>query len=74
MNLPSPSFPLDQFGPYLEDHVYEPAEDSFLLLDALQDHVRPSLHQPLICLEIGTGSGAIIVALKKALGSNCICM
>ena len=74
MNLPSPSFPQDQFASFLSDHVYEPAEDSFLLLDALQENVRPSIHRPLICLEIGTGSGAIIVALKKALGSDCICM
>lgn len=50
------------------DHVYEPSEDTFLLLDALELDL-PSLldRKPLICLEIGPGSGIIISALSKYL-------
>lgn len=74
MNLPSPQFPLEKFAPFFENSVYEAAEDSFLLLDALEENIKACVKKPLICLEVGTGSGAIIVALKKALGSACVCM
>ncbi|GAK63842.1 s-adenosyl-L-methionine-dependent methyltransferase [Moesziomyces antarcticus] len=54
--------------------VYEPAEDSFALLDALEadaDALRTSLGTSApLCVEIGSGSGVITAFLAQILGAT----
>ncbi|KXN70925.1 S-adenosyl-L-methionine-dependent methyltransferase [Conidiobolus coronatus NRRL 28638] len=52
------------------DQIYEPAEDTFALLDALEnDYEYLNSIKPAICLEIGTGSGCVVSFLGKILDS-----
>ncbi|TFK57611.1 S-adenosyl-L-methionine-dependent methyltransferase [Heliocybe sulcata] len=54
------------------EHVYEPAEDTFILLDALeQDAEYLRSVRPKICLEIGSGSGCVSSFLGTVLGGTC---
>jgi len=53
-------------------NVYEPAEDTYLFLDALwheRDFLKITLC-PNICVEIGSGTGTLIVALAQLLGGK----
>ncbi|GAB1603162.1 methyltransferase N6AMT1-like [Argonauta hians] len=53
------------------EKIYEPAEDTFLLLDAIEkDFDFIKTRQPLTCVEIGCGSGVPIVFLARALGPS----
>jgi release factor glutamine methyltransferase len=54
---------------YLE--VYEPAQDTFLFLDALEDDIL-ALNElnPAVLCELGPGSGCIITFLASLLGPD----
>ncbi|KAF7437157.1 S-adenosylmethionine-dependent methyltransferase [Pleurotus ostreatus] len=53
------------------ERVYEPAEDTFLLLDALENDAEDlKSSRPLICLEIGSGSGCVSAFIGTILGPS----
>ncbi|NXG09041.1 HEMK2 methyltransferase, partial [Sakesphorus luctuosus] len=71
--LPTPRYEhVGQRGSFQD--VYEPAEDTFLLLDALeQDAGRLQEARIEICLEIGSGSGVVSTFLASSiLGSSAL--
>ncbi|PPQ62786.1 hypothetical protein CVT24_000480 [Panaeolus cyanescens] len=52
------------------DQIYEPAEDTFLLLDALEeDGENLKASNPSICLEVGSGSGCVTSFISKIIGT-----
>ncbi|ORZ35854.1 S-adenosyl-L-methionine-dependent methyltransferase [Catenaria anguillulae PL171] len=66
--LPTPDTP-HLANPPFQDSVYEPAEDTYLFLDALEldlDRILRPLN-PAICLEIGSGSGCVTTFLAMHL-------
>ncbi|KAJ1852919.1 HemK methyltransferase member 2 [Coemansia sp. RSA 1822] len=51
--------------------VYEPAEDTYLLLDALEaDRTSLVAQRPTICVEIGSGSGCVSSFLSTVLSPS----
>eukprot|EP00850_Spirogloea_muscicola_P026475 SM007721S22524 [mRNA] locus=s7721:23:704:- [translate_table: standard] len=49
--------------------VYEPCDDSFVLVDALlADHRGLATHLPALCVELGCGSGYVLASLALILG------
>lgn len=64
---------LSHLSPLDYDSIYEPAEDTFLFMDALlKDFESIKRLRPLVCLEVGCGSGAISAFLVKILGPGAI--
>ncbi len=49
------------------DKVYEPAEDSLLLLEAIERTIRKSRRKGLKALDVGTGSGFLARRMEKLL-------
>ncbi|KAJ7102308.1 S-adenosyl-L-methionine-dependent methyltransferase [Mycena belliarum] len=55
------------------EHVYEPAEDTFILLDALeQDAEELTSMRALVSLEIGSGSGCVSSFLSSIIGPSAV--
>ena len=67
--LPTPD--LDHLPHEIFDKIYEPREDTFLLLDALEkDEEKIKSMDPKICMEIGCASGCVITFLAKMIDKN----
>ncbi|KPP60420.1 hypothetical protein Z043_121585 [Scleropages formosus] len=69
--FPTPEYFHAGRGPFV--NVYEPAEDSFLLMDALErDADRLQKMRPSICLEVGSGSGVVSAFLASVTGPEAV--
>lgn len=56
------------------DKVYEPSEDTFILLDAIEKLVlNGTLKNPHTCLEIGSGSGIVTTFISSIFHDKCFC-
>ncbi|XP_077577420.1 methyltransferase N6AMT1 [Stigmatopora nigra] len=71
-NYPTPLYDHAARGDFCD--VYEPSEDSFLLLDSLEKdfHKLQQISGPCICLEVGSGSGVVSAFLASLLGPSAV--
>jgi release factor glutamine methyltransferase len=65
---PTPKYNLKQYPA-----VYDPAEDSFLLLDTLELEDWTTIN-PSLVLEVGSGSGVVSAFLSSLIGPSKACM
>ncbi|XP_077990682.1 methyltransferase HEMK2-like [Glandiceps talaboti] len=57
------------------EFVYEPSEDSFLLMDAIEkDFENLQTMRPTVCVEVGCGSGIVITFLASVMKSSTVCI
>ncbi|KAJ8004265.1 hypothetical protein DPEC_G00157020 [Dallia pectoralis] len=71
MSYPTPLYSHTGHGFFAD--VYEPSEDSFLLIDALeQDADRLKKMSPSVCLEVGSGSGVVSAFLASVVGPTAL--
>ncbi|KAM6945487.1 methyltransferase N6AMT1 [Aplochiton taeniatus] len=69
VSYPTPIYSHAGRGQFVD--VYEPAEDSFLLIDALeQDALLLQKRRPCVCLEVGSGSGVVSAFLASVVGPS----
>lgn len=55
------------------EDVYEPSQDSFLFMDALENDVNLIKKlKPLVCVEVGSGSGVLSCFLATLLQEPCM--
>ncbi|XP_049609782.1 methyltransferase N6AMT1 [Syngnathus scovelli] len=71
-NYPTPLYDHAARGEFSE--VYEPSEDSFLLIDALEKDAEElkRMSGPCMCVEVGSGSGVVSAFLASLLGPSAI--
>lgn len=68
MKIKTPIYDLEQFS-----DVYDPSQDTFLFLDALELEVTKLISlRPTFAVEIGSGSGIIITSLSQLFKSSCM--
>lgn len=65
--------PIVPFSAAEEDVVYEPAEDTYLMLDSLE-HDSAQLGAAQVCLEVGCGSGVSLTFLAQIVGRQALYM
>ncbi|KAI3635815.1 hypothetical protein MIR68_006453 [Amoeboaphelidium protococcarum] len=71
MDLKFPTPDLSHLSKNDFERVYEPSEDTFLMLDALETDLEElKLINPQTCIEIGSGSGVISTFMAQILKSN----
>ncbi|XP_012988538.1 methyltransferase N6AMT1 [Esox lucius] len=71
MSYPTPLYSHAGHGPFTD--VYEPSEDSFLLIDTLEQDVdRLKKISPSVCLEVGSGSGVVSAFLASVIGPTAL--